>query len=58
MKVCTECKSERVEYAVPAWFDANTHEQIGVDEEADPLFTYCHDCEESRLGDWTEEGTK
>lgn len=55
MKVCSECGSERVEYAVPAWFNANTHEQTGVDDEAEPLYTWCHDCDESRRGDWMKE---
>ena len=55
VKVCTECGSERVEYAIPAWFDANTDKQTSVDEEAGALFTYCHDCDESRGGNWIEE---
>ncbi len=55
MKVCSVCRSPRVEISLPAWFDANTHEQTGVDDEADVGYTYCHDCDESRRGDWTED---
>ncbi len=59
-KVCSECGSDRVEYSVPAWFDANTHEHTGNDDEADVMYTYCHKCEEdgregSRSGDWLKE---
>ena len=55
MKVCSECGSSRVEYAIPAWFNANSHEQVGVDEEADVQYTFCHDCDESRSGNWLKE---
>lgn len=55
MKVCSECKGKRVEISLPAWFDANTNEQTGVDDEADVMYTFCHDCDESRKGNWTEE---
>jgi hypothetical protein len=54
-KVCSECGSERVEYAIPAWFDANTDKYVSADEEADTLYTFCHDCDESRSGDWIED---
>lgn len=56
-KVCTECGGGNAEYSVPAWFNANTHEQTGVDEDADVMYTYCPDCDESRKGNWIEEAT-
>ena len=55
MKVCSECGSSRIEISLPAWFDANTYGQTGTDDDADVQYTYCHDCDESRCGDWTKE---
>lgn len=55
MKVCSQCGSPRVEISLPAWFDANTHEQTGTDDEADAMYTYCHDCDEARSGNWTDD---
>jgi len=58
VKVCTECGSQNVEISLPAWFNVNTLEQTGTDDEADPLYTWCHDCDESRRGDWTTTEAK
>jgi hypothetical protein len=57
MKVCSVCKGKAVEISLPAWFNANTLEQTGTDDEADATATWCPDCDESRGGDWTEEAT-
>lgn len=57
-KVCTVCKGDNVEYSIPAWFNANTHEQTGTDDEADVMYTFCHDCDESRSGDWLEDAAE
>lgn len=53
MKVCQVCGSDRIEISLPAWFDANTLEQTGVDDEADVMYTFCRQCDEARRGDWT-----
>ena len=57
--VCSECGGDRVEYSIPAWFNANTHEQTGVDEGSEVMYTYCPDCcdgaGESRRGNWLTE---
>ena len=45
--VCAECGSERVQYAVPAWYDFNTGELISTDDGCDPLMIFCEECEES-----------
>lgn len=55
MKICSVCQGSNIEISLPAWFNANTYEQTGIDEEADALYTWCEDCDESRRGDWTEE---
>jgi len=55
MKVCSECGCHDVEISLPAWFNANTHEQTGTDDDADVMYTFCPDCDESRSGDWTKE---
>ena len=58
MKVCEVCGCKDVEISLPAWFNANTLEQTGTDDEADVQYTFCPECDESRGGDWTKEVEK
>ena len=51
--VCSECGCPDVEICLPTWFNATTLEQTGTDDEADVLWTFCPECDESRDGDWT-----
>ena len=45
---CRQCGSRNVEVSYPAWFREGTDysiELIEPDNEADPLWFYCEDCE-------------
>lgn len=55
MKVCSVCGSSEIQVTLPAWFNPNTWEQVGTDDDADVMSTYCGKCDESRNGDWMKE---
>jgi hypothetical protein len=47
---CPKCGSENVQVAIPTWYRESsdgTLTFVNTDEEADPLYWVCDDCEET-----------
>lgn len=43
---CTHCGGSNVKILIPAWVDADSLNLAQLDTEAEPLGTFCSDCQE------------